>query len=106
MKLIKVFFFTLLVFPWLAACQKEASDSSITPVTPVLPAPVANFTVTNAGCPGPCEITFTNTSTYATTYSWNFGDYTPVNTTLSPAHTYSVAGTYTVTLTATGVGGT
>jgi large repetitive protein len=34
-------------------------------------------------------------------YSWNFGDGTAASTAASPAHTYAVAGTYTLTLTVT-----
>jgi PKD repeat protein len=34
-------------------------------------------------------------------YAWTFGDTTPGATTASPAHTFSGAGTYTVTLTVT-----
>ncbi len=43
---------------------------------------------------------FTNTSTNATTYIWNFGDNTTA-TTATPSHTYTADGTYTVVLTAT-----
>lgn len=46
---------------------------------------------------GTNTITFTNTSTNGTTYSWNFGD-GQTGTTMSPAHTYTTNGTYTVTL--------
>ncbi len=45
---------------------------------------------------------FTNQSTGAFTYSWNFGDASPANTTASPTHVYTANGTYTVTLTVTG----
>ena len=43
--------------------------------------------------------TFTNTSTGATSYSWDFGDFTNSSAT-APAHAYAVNGTYTVVLTA------
>ncbi len=33
------------------------------------------------------------------TYSWNFGDGSPVSTAADPSHTYTTAGTYTATLT-------
>lgn len=36
-----------------------------------------------------------------TTYSWDFGDTSPAGTGVNPTHTYSGAGTFTVTLTAT-----
>jgi PKD repeat protein len=34
-------------------------------------------------------------------YSWNFGDASALSTAASPAHTYALAGTYTITLTVT-----
>lgn len=49
---------------------------------------------------------FTNQSTGAFTYSWNFGDASPANNTASPSHDYTLNGTYTVTLTITGPCGT
>ena len=46
------------------------------------------------------SINFTNFSTGATIYSWNFGDGSPVSSVVSPAHQYTSAGNYTITLTA------
>ena len=46
-------------------------------------------------------ITFTNTSSNAISYSWDFGDSSAVSTATNPTHSYSAAGTYAVTLTAT-----
>jgi PKD repeat protein len=83
------------------SCKKKDNDTP----TPT-PAPVASFTVTNGGCIGPCTVTFTNTSQNATSYSWDFGDGSSVSTAVSPTHQYTLAGTYTVRLTATGAGGT
>lgn len=60
--------------------------------------PIANFTFTQVGR----TVTFTNTSTNATGYSWNFGDNTPVSTQANPVHTYANPGTYTVTLSVSG----
>ncbi|MCC6727395.1 MAG: PKD domain-containing protein, partial [Saprospiraceae bacterium] len=64
--------------------------------------PSAAYTFTTAGN----TTSFTNGSSNATSYSWNFGDGSPANTETSPAHTYAGEGTYTVVLTATGPCGT
>jgi PKD repeat protein len=45
-------------------------------------------------------VTFTNSSTNATSYTWDFGD-NETSTEANPVHTYEDAGTYEVTLTAT-----
>ena len=44
-------------------------------------------------------VTFANTSTGATSYSWDFGDFTN-SSAMAPAHAYAANGTYTVVLTA------
>jgi PKD repeat protein len=49
---------------------------------------------------------FTNQSTGAFSYSWNFDDGSPLDNSANPAHTYTVNGVYTVTLTVTGPCGT
>ncbi|MGL5889130.1 MAG: PKD domain-containing protein, partial [Bacteroidia bacterium] len=51
-----------------------------------------------SGCVG-VPIAFTNNSTNALTYLWDFGD-ASTSTLTSPSHTYTAAGTYTVTLVA------
>lgn len=62
----------------------------------VLNFPVANFTaVTDT-----TTISFTNTSTNATSYLWKFGDGN-TSTEVNPVHTYAAPGTYTVTMDAT-----
>jgi len=51
----------------------------------------------------PLTLTPVNASQNATMYVWNFGDGSPLVTTTSPVpptHTYTVAGTYTITLVA------
>ena len=53
-----------------------------------------------------CCLQDLNQSTGATSYSWNFGDSSPVDNTANPSHTYVVNGTYVVTLTVGGPCGT
>jgi hypothetical protein len=52
----------------------------------------------NSGC-GPLTVNFSNNTTNAISYSWDFGDGN-TSTHPSPSHTYTSSGTYTVTLTA------
>ena len=51
------------------------------------------------------RVFFRNTSLMSDNYQWNFGDGSVVSTDESPSHTYSSAGTYTVSLSATGITG-
>ena len=46
-------------------------------------------------------VTFTNLSTNAVSYVWDFGDNSPVSTDVNPTYTYAADGTYNVVLTAT-----
>lgn len=63
--------------------------------------PVVNFTADNTiGFPS-LTVTFTNSTSLANSYEWNFGDGSAVSTDTNPVHIYSSAGTYTVTLKAT-----
>lgn len=51
------------------------------------------------------SVTFTNTSKYADSYSWDFGD-GATSSAKDPSHTYAASGLYTVKLTATNSVGT
>nr|WP_262895604.1 PKD domain-containing protein [Pedobacter segetis] len=51
------------------------------------------------------KVTFTNSSTDAFLYKWNFGDGTDQVADKNPLHIYSKAGTYTVNLTSVGSAG-
>lgn len=63
--------------------------------------PTANFSATNNNsCSLPLNVTFTNTSTGGSTYTWLFGD-GGTSTQASPSHVYTSSGSYTVTLIAT-----
>jgi PKD repeat protein len=67
----------------------------------VLPKPYTGFTATNNIGFSPLEVAFQNTTKFAASYEWNFGDGSPVSTEASPVHTYTAIGTYTVSLKAT-----
>lgn len=71
---------------------------------PAILLPTPNFTA-RADAAIARRITFTNTSLNAVSYSWDFGDGSPAVTVPSPGYTYAASGTYTVTLTATGITG-
>jgi len=62
--------------------------------------PTAGFTGSPTSGEVPLTVDFTNQSSGASSYSWDFGD-TQTSTATNPSHTYTSAGTYTVTLTAT-----
>lgn len=69
-------------------------------------APVPSFSATPTSGNAPLSVAFTGSATTGTVsgYSWNFGDGTS-STQQNPIHSYSSAGNYTVSLTATGPGG-
>lgn len=81
------------------------SASGATPVVTVIQRPPeAHFTADPQTGPIPLTVTFTNTSSEATSFHWNFGDGI-TSTLLSPTHTYTQTGVYTVTLNASGPAG-
>lgn len=63
-------------------------------------APVASFTDTVSGLTASFTNTSTDTGGTINGYSWSFGD-GGTSTAASPSHTYTAAGTYTVSLTVT-----
>jgi gliding motility-associated-like protein len=80
------------------------NDSEVEQVY-VYPPTIAAFTAPDTLCLGDIA-TFTNASTgVELTYSWDFGDGTPVDNSVNPTHTYAAAGDYTVTLTVNGICG-
>ena len=74
-----------------------AHNSASVPV----PDPTASFTAEPVDGVNPLEVAFTNTSTSATGYSWDFGDGERSALASPGSHTYDEPGEYTVTLTAT-----
>ena len=71
------------------SCTKECEEPTV--------AVVASFTLQED--PTIDGVTFTNTSTGADTYLWNFGDGT-TSTEKNPTHAYEGSGYYTIKLTA------
>jgi len=78
---------------------QTAVQTSASSPPPVL-APVAKFSASPTVGTGNTLVTFTNQSTNAVGYLWNFGDSSPTSTAINPTHTYS-PGIYTVSLQAT-----
>lgn len=90
----------------LTATSSFGEDSIATATITVTPfTPTASFSMNRASGSVPLTVTFTNSSSRASSYFWSFGDHTPLSDERSPQHTFTSTGTYTVTLTATGTGG-
>jgi len=70
----------------------------------VYPSAIASFPDTSYTACGNLTILLENNSTNAISYLWNFGDGN-TSTSANPTHTYTTAGTYTVSLIAYGAGG-
>ena len=86
----------------------EGSDTEtkLDYVTVSEPAPVAEFSAAPLAGVVPLAVDFTNLSTGAVTaLQWDFGDDSPISTTLNPTHVYTEPGSYTVTLLVIGPGG-
>ncbi|MFH0895217.1 MAG: M4 family metallopeptidase [Bacteroidota bacterium] len=63
----------------------------------------SDFTTSDtAFCSAPALVNFQNLSSNASSFIWNFGDGSATSTVLSPSHTYTANGTYTVSLIADG----
>jgi PKD repeat protein len=81
----------------------KISDEVVDPCASVLP--TAEFGASPLTGNAPLAVTFSDLSTCATTFAWDFGDGSS-STQQNPSHTYTVPGTYTVSLTVEGPGGT
>lgn len=71
----------------------------------ILPPPVADFAAdTTGGCSVPFTVNFSDSSSGATSWLWNFGDGS-FSSQQNPTHVYGNTGTYNVTLTVWGPSG-
>ena len=82
----------------------DSNTATVTITVNADDAPASSFTADETTGFTPLRVVFTNASTNSTSYNWDFGDGN-TSTDTNPAHTFSNAGTYTVSLTATGSGG-
>jgi PKD repeat protein len=78
-----------------ATCDTAIFCDSVT----VCIAPTVSFT---AGAAGNGTYNFAASSTGATSWSWDFGDGSPLGSGITPTHTYALSGVYTVCVTAYG----
>jgi len=80
--------------------DNETKVDYITATAP--PPPVADFSGSPTSGEYPLTVDFTDLSTNSpTSWSWDFGDGVGTSTLQNPSYTYTSAGTYTVSLTAT-----
>jgi len=85
-----------------AGAETVTKTNFIEVFTPV----VAGFSLAPPNGDVPFTVSFTNSSTGATSYAWDFDEDTVIDSTeQNPSFEYTVAGSYDVTLTATGPGG-
>lgn len=82
-------------------CADTTSDTVVVNVTPL----AAFSSDTQSACSVPFTVNFTDNSTGSGGWNWNFGD-GGTSTSQNPAHTYTAAGTYTVSLIVTNASGT
>jgi PKD repeat protein len=79
----------------------DTKTNYVTATQPSNDPPVADFTSNTTSGDAPLSVNFSDLSTNApTSWSWTFGD-GGSSTTQNPGYTYTTAGTYTVSLTAT-----
>ena len=86
------------------AGSNTLSESGYITASKVAALPVASFAATETSGTAPMTVQFVDSSTNTpTSWVWSFGD-GGSSTLQNPSHTYTSAGTYTVTLTATNAG--
>src|SRR5207247_1172532 len=85
----------------LTVTDNQGAPSSTAPKTVAPPPPTPPRASFTRSCNGlTCNFTSTSSDPDGSivSYSWNFGDGSPVSTLQNPSHTYAAGGSYTVTL--------
>lgn len=85
-----------------ATSDSGCQNSILLPVV-VYPVPTASFVVTNACTNAP--VYFTDASSLATQWFWDFGNFSGASTAQNPSYVYPSQGSYQVTLIVTSAGG-
>jgi len=87
------------VYTVIMTASKEGSSDTKTRTDYITANVAANFTPATTIGGADLTVHFTDTSTgNPLTWDWDFGDGSPHDTTQNPSHTYTTAGSYTVTL--------
>lgn len=88
---------------WIENAYQCSDTASV--ITTVYPKPNATFSISTTSACSPILITYTNSTTGATTYTWDYGDGSPLDQSFNPTHQYvntsSVSITHTVQMVAT-----
>jgi len=93
-------FVTTGTFPVLLTVENLSGTDSISHSVVVWPWPEASFTTSNPAGPIPLTVYFTDTSKWAISPTWTFGD-GDVGAGVYVSHTYATVGAFTVVLTVT-----
>ncbi|MGZ4030270.1 MAG: PKD domain-containing protein [Bacteroidia bacterium] len=90
----------------LNSSDANSCSGSATGIVKVDPSAVISFTASPlTSCSVPVTVTFTNGTTGAGSYTWDFGDGI-TSSSANPSHTYTASGTYNIILFASNPGGT
>jgi YVTN family beta-propeller protein len=85
----------------------DSATGYVTVTEPIPTPPTAAFTADTTSGSAPLTVHFSDQSTNTpTSWDWDYGDSSTHGTIQNPTHQYTVAGTYTVTLTVTNAYGT
>lgn len=93
--------YTVSVLAYISGAGSACTDTAKVVVT-ILPRPIANFSVSpNQGCNAITGVTFTDLSTSAASWNWDFGNTNTFNGQTPPLQNYTSVGNYLATLSVT-----